>query len=76
MFQALKWFRVTFGLNFNTDHWLTQPLRLLPLDHRVQQRTELQPWELVNLLLMMKKATGTHLLILTFFVWADILCTL
>ena len=74
MFQALKWFRVTFGLNFNTDHWLTQPFRLLPPDHRVQQRTELQPWELVNLLLMMKKASGTHLLILTFFVWAAISC--
>ena len=55
MYQALKWFRLNFGLPFNTDHWLTQPFRLLPRDHQVQQRTELQPWELVNLLLLMPR---------------------
>ena len=74
MYQALKWFRLNFGLPFNTDHWLTQPFRLLPPDHQVQQRTELQPWEMVNLLLMMKQSSGTHLLILTFLVWAAVSC--
>ena len=74
MFQPLQWFRVTFGLHFNMDHWLTQPFRLLPPDHRVPLRAELQPWELVNLLLMMKMASGTKLLVLAFLVWAAISC--
>ena len=74
MFQALQWFRVTFGLHFNMDHWLTQPFRLLPPDHRAQLSAELQPWELVNLLLMMRMASGTNVLILAFFVWAAISC--
>ena len=43
-----------------------------PPDHRVQLRTELQPWELVNLLLMMRMASGTNLLIFAFFVWDHI----
>lgn len=70
MFHALKWFRQHFALPFELDHWLLQPYKLLPLNHAIQQKQELQPWEMVNLLLRLRQASGTHLLLLAMFVWA------
>ena len=73
MFHALKWFRQHFAIPFDLDHWLLQPFKLLPLDHTVQQKQELQPWEMVNLLLRLRQARGsrgTHLLLLAMFLWA------
>ena len=74
MFHALKWFRQHFALPFELDHWLLQPYKLLPLNHAIQQKQELQPWEMVNLLLRLRQASGTHLLLLAMFVWAATSC--
>jgi len=74
MFHALKWFRQHFALPFELDHWLLQPYKLFPLNHAIQQKQELQPWEMVNLLLRLRQASGTHLLLLAMFVWAATSC--
>ena len=74
MFHALKWFCQHFALPFELDHWLLQPYKLLPLNHAIQQKQELQPWEMVNLLLRLRQASGTHLLLLAMFVWAATSC--
>lgn len=75
MFQALKWFRVTFGLPFTVDHWLTQPFRLLPPDHRVQQRTELQRLGARESFVDDEEAVRHPLVDFDiFFVWAAISC--
>ena len=74
MFHALKWFRQHFALPFELDHWLLQPYKLLPVNHAIQQKQELQPWEMVNLLLRLRQASGTHLLLLAMFVWAATSC--
>ena len=74
MFHALKWFRQHFALPFELDHWLLQPYKLLPVNHAVQQKQELQPWEMMNLLLRLRQASGTHLLLLAMFLWAATSC--
>ena len=74
MFHALKWYRQHFALHFELDHWLLKPYKLLPLDHTVQKKQELQPWEMVNLLLRLRQAQGTHLLLLAMFTWAATSC--
>ena len=74
MYHALKWYRLHFAIPFDLDHWLLQPYKLLPIDHAVQQKQELQPWEMINLLLRLRQAKGTHLLLLAMFIWAATSC--
>eukprot|EP00435_Cladocopium_sp_Y103_P000858 s5581_g1.t1 len=60
MHASLKWFAATFGAGFPMDHWATKHFRFHAVHHTGRQMPELQPWELVNLVYLMKRSHGTH----------------
>ena len=60
MHASLKWYAATFGAQFPMDHWATKHFRFHAVHHTGRQAPELEPWEFVNLLLLMKKSQGTH----------------
>ena len=74
MFQVMKWFEVSMGNNFHTDHFLVKPHRLHAATHAGKQAVELAPWEFFNLLLAATKAKGTHLIILCFMLLSAVSC--
>ena len=74
MFQVLKWFEVSMGNNFHTDHFLVKPHRLHAVTHAGKQAVELAPWEFFNLLLAASKAKGTRLVLLCFMLLSAVSC--
>eukprot|EP00435_Cladocopium_sp_Y103_P033090 s1614_g8.t1 len=60
MHASLKWFSASFGAAFPVDHWTTKHFRFHAVHHTGRQMPELQPWELINLVVLMKKSQGTH----------------
>eukprot|EP00435_Cladocopium_sp_Y103_P065073 s583_g26.t2 len=60
MHASMKWFATSFGAAFPMDHWATKHFRFHAVHHTGRQMPELQPWELVNLVILMKKSQGTH----------------
>ena len=74
MYQALKWFQQNLGVPFQVEHFLLAPYRFHEVTHTGKQAKELEPWEMLNLILMARKATGTRLLVLCFFLQSAISC--
>ena len=74
MHACLKWFTATFGAGFQMDHWMNASFRFHAAAHESRQAPELQPWEFVNLLIMMGRASGAHKALLGMFVMAAISC--
>ena len=74
MYQAMKWFQVNMGIAFQVEHFLLTPFKFHAAGHTGTQAKELDPWEMMNLIFMAQKATGTRLLVLCFFLQSAISC--
>ena len=74
MYQAMKWFQMNMGIPFQVEHFLLTPFRFHAAGHIGSQAKELDPWEMLNLIFMAQKATGTRLLVLCFFLQSAISC--
>lgn len=65
MHACLKWFATNLGAKFYVDHWATRHFRFHAAAHTSRQAPELEPWEFINLALLMARAHGTHQVILS-----------
>ena len=74
MHACLKWFTVTFGAGFQMEHWMNASFRFHAAAHESRQAPELQPWEFMNLLILMSRASGAHKALLGMFIMAAISC--
>eukprot|EP00435_Cladocopium_sp_Y103_P035167 s1483_g9.t1 len=74
MHASLKWFASSFGAAFPMEHWATKHYRFHAVHHAGKQMLELQPWELVNLVLLMKRSQGTHRVLVAQMLMAAIGC--
>ena len=71
---CLKWFAVNLGAGFQMEHWLNAPFRFHAAAHESRQAPELQPWEFMNLLLLMVRSSGSHKALLCMFLMAAVSC--
>ena len=62
------------GLDFPMQHWVVTPYKSLPSGHMARQALELEPWELVNLVLFGKKQSGTNLILACFILQSALSC--
>ena len=60
MHASLKWFSATFGATFPVDHWANRHFKFHAIHHTGRQAPELEPWEFINLLVLLKRSHGTH----------------
>ena len=74
VYQGIKWFEDSFGCVFHTAHCLVRPHRFHGPNHTGRQALELQPWEMANLLLLARRAQGTKLVLVLFFIQSAISC--
>ena len=74
MHAALTWFMSSLGANIPVTHWLVKPFKFHAAAHSGRQAPELEPWELANLLMILKEAKGTHQIILALVVMAAVGC--
>ena len=74
VWQALRWFSEAFGCEFHLNHFLVKPYRLHGQAHTGQQAKELQPWEILNIVLLAKASGGTKLLLLCFMLQSAVSC--
>ena len=74
MHAALTWFMSSLGANIPVAHWLVKPFKFHAAAHSGRQAPELEPWELANLLMILKEAKGTHQIILALVVMAAVGC--
>ena len=74
MHATLKWYASAFGARFHVDHYLVRPFRFHAVTHTGRQAPELQPWEFINLCLLMAQARGTHKVLLSFMIMAAVGC--
>eukprot|EP00435_Cladocopium_sp_Y103_P022616 s4807_g5.t1 len=66
MHASLKWFGDNFGAPFAMDHWAVKHFRFHAVHHTGKQAPELEPWEFINLALLMSKVQGSHKLLVAF----------
>ena len=59
MFQALSWCNKHCGAQFPLQHWLVQPFKNHSPGHKPSQAPELQPWEFINLIAVVRELTGS-----------------
>lgn len=74
MHQAFKWFQHNMGVNFQVDHFLLSSFPFHAQGHTGAQAKEMEPWEMLNLIFMAKKASGTRLLVLAFVIQSAVSC--
>ena len=74
MHAALTWFMSSLGANIPVTHWLVKPFKFHASSHSGRQAPELEPWELANLLMVLKEASGTHKIIVSMVVMAAVGC--
>lgn len=74
MYQAFKWFQHNMGVNFQVDHFLLSSFPFHAQGHTGAQAKEMEPWEMLNLIFMAKKASGTRLLVLAFVIQSAVSC--
>ena len=74
MHACLKWFAVNLGAGFQMEHWMNAPFRFHAAAHEARQAPELQPWEFMNLLLLMARSSGSHKALLCMFLMAAVSC--
>eukprot|EP00435_Cladocopium_sp_Y103_P029419 s2946_g7.t1 len=72
--QSLQWFTANMGVEFPMQHWLVTPYRFVPATHNATQALELEPWELVNLMLFAKRQCGTNLILACFVLQTALSC--
>ena len=66
MHASLRWFADNFGAAFAMDHWSVKHFRFHAVHHTGKQAPELEPWEFINLALLMAKVQGSHKLLVAF----------
>lgn len=66
MHASLRWFADNFGAAFTMDHWSVKHFRFHAVHHTGKQAPELEPWEFINLALLMAKVLGSHKLLVAF----------
>ena len=74
MHACLKWFAVNLGAGFQMDHWMNASFRFHAAAHESRQAPELEPWEFINLLLLMVRSSGSHKALLSMFLMAAVSC--
>eukprot|EP00435_Cladocopium_sp_Y103_P025477 s1719_g6.t1 len=72
--QSLQWYKANVGVDFPMQHWLVTPYKFIPASHNATQALELEPWELVNLMLFTKRQLGTNLILACFVLQAALSC--
>ena len=74
MHAALTWFASSLGANIPVTHWMVRPYKFHAASHSGRQAPELEPWELGNLLLVLKETKGTHQVIIAMVILAAVGC--
>lgn len=74
VWQSFQWYKTHMGLDFPMQHWVVTPYKSLPSGHMARQALELEPWELVNLVLFSKKQSGTNLILACFILQSALSC--
>ena len=74
MYAVFKWYHAQGGSQFNVRHPLVSAYRFHAVHHSARQAIELQPWEFINLLLLLEKARGIHKIILALMVMSATSC--
>ena len=74
VWQALKWFKEKMGMQIPCDHFLVLPYKNFPTAYSSSQAVELQPWELVNLILFARQQRGTNLVLICFLLQCSVSC--
>ena len=74
MHAALTWFVSSLGANIPVSHWMVRPYKFHAASLSGRQAPELEPWELGNLLLILKEAKGTHQVIIAMVILAAVGC--
>ena len=74
VWQALKWFKEKMGMQIPCDHFLVLPYKNFPTAYSSTQAVELQPWELVNLILFARQQRGTNLVLICFILQCSVSC--
>ena len=74
MHAALKWWAVSLGAGFPFDHWMVKPFRFNSAAHAGRQAPELEPWEFVNMLMLLQRLTGTHKLLAALILMTAVSC--
>ena len=74
MHAALTWFVSSLGANIPVSHWMVRPYKFHAASHSGRQAPELEPWELGNLLLILKETKGTHQVIIAMVIMAAVGC--
>ena len=74
IWQALKWFKEKMGMPVPCDHFLVLPYKNFPTAYSSSQAVELQPWELVNLVLFARQQRGTNLVLICFLLQCSVSC--
>eukprot|EP00435_Cladocopium_sp_Y103_P060613 s808_g22.t1 len=72
--QSLLWYKTNMGVDFPMTHWLVTPYKFVPASHNTTQALELEPWELVNLMLFARRQTGTNLILSCFVLQTALSC--
>eukprot|EP00435_Cladocopium_sp_Y103_P062373 s244_g24.t1 len=62
------------GMKLPTNHFLVLPYKYLPATYTATQAIELQPWELVNLVLYARRLRGSNLVLACFLLQCAVSC--
>ena len=66
MHASLRWYADNFGAAFCMDHWAVKHFRFHAVHHTGKQAPELEPWEFINLTILMARVQGSHKLLVAF----------
>ena len=66
VWQSLQWHKTHLGPDVPLQHWVVALYKLLPSGHETRQTLELEPWELINIVMFAKKQVGTNLIFASF----------
>ena len=74
MHAVFKWYETNGGSQFRTAHPVIANFRFHRAGHTSRQAPELEPWEMVNLLLLLHRAKGTHKIVVALIVMSACSC--
>ena len=66
MHASLRWFADNFGAAFSMEHWAVKHYRFHAVHHTGKQAPELEPWEFINLAILMTRVQGSHKVLVAF----------
>eukprot|EP00435_Cladocopium_sp_Y103_P052832 s71_g16.t1 len=74
MHASLRWFATNLGAHFPLDHWAVKHFRFHAVHHTGKQAAELEPWQFINLAILMSRVQGSHKLIVSFLLMVAVGC--